>query len=46
MSDITLARDLGPDRYTTLPMLRLFLPLIDTNDQARRWSPVTSGFDN
>jgi hypothetical protein len=46
MSDITPARDLVPDRHTTLPVLRLFLPLIDTNDQARLWSPVTSRFDN
>ncbi len=38
MSDITLARTLVPDRYASLPMLRLFLPLIDTNDRARRWS--------
>lgn len=38
MSDITLARDLVPDRYASLPMLRLFLPLIDANYQARRWS--------
>ena len=38
MSDITPARDLVPDRYASLPMLRLFLPLIDANDQTRRWS--------
>ncbi|WP_104201128.1 hypothetical protein [Cryobacterium sp. Y29] len=38
MSDITPARDLVPDRYASFPMLRLFLPLIDANDQTRRWS--------
>lgn len=38
MSAITPAPDLVPDRYATLPMLRLFLPLIDAQDEPRRWS--------
>jgi hypothetical protein len=42
MSDIEFARDLVPDRYSALPILRLFLPLIGANNRAQRWSSFLS----
>lgn len=43
MSDPRLARELVPDRYAVLPMVRVFLPVRDENDDCHRWSDFLSG---
>lgn len=43
MSEPQLARELVPERYTSLPMARLFLPMRDENDVSHRWSDFLTG---